>query len=266
MSLHSWRPADRLFPNQDTMPRGGFGNLIALPLQYESRQHGNSVFVDERFVAFPDQWAFIAHVRRIDPRTADAIAGEASRRGQVVGVGFAEPGDAEGASSPWARPPSGAVLSSRITDPVPNRVKAVLAQRLFIEKAGLPGSVLNQLKRFAAFQNPEFYQKQRVRLSIAMTPRVITCAEELPDHISLPRGCVTKAERLLGQLGAPLAVENMRSGGAPIDLRFRGELTAVQREAQTTCCATTRGFSSVRPELGRLFSERTWLRVAPVAL
>jgi hypothetical protein len=37
---------DRLFPNQDTMPRGGFGNLIALPLQYEALQQGNSVFID----------------------------------------------------------------------------------------------------------------------------------------------------------------------------------------------------------------------------
>lgn len=144
---------DRLFPNQDTMPRGGFGNLIALPLQYESRQHGNSVFVDEQFVTLTDQWAFLAYVRRIEPRTADAIAGEATRRGQVVGVGFAELGDDEGASSPWNRPPSGAVPKRRITDPLPNRVKGVLAQRLFIEKAGLPG-----LKRLAAFQNPEFYQ------------------------------------------------------------------------------------------------------------
>jgi superfamily II DNA or RNA helicase len=222
---------DRLFANQDTMPRGGFGNLIALPLQYEARQHSNSVFVDERFVAFPDQWHFLAHVGRIEPRTADAIAGEATRRGQVIGVRFADLSDDEGGSTPWIRAPSGPVVTSRITDPVPNTVKAILAQRLFVEKAGLPGSVLNQLKRLAAFQNPEFYQKQRMRLSTAMTPRVITCAEELPEHISLPRGCVTEAEKLLDQLGATLTVEDKRHGGVPIELSFRGELTPVQREA-----------------------------------
>jgi hypothetical protein len=51
---------DRLFPNQDTMPRGGFGNLIALPLQYEPRQAGNSVFLDENLQPHPDQWACLA--------------------------------------------------------------------------------------------------------------------------------------------------------------------------------------------------------------
>jgi len=35
---------DRLFPSQDTMPQGGFGNLIALPLQKGPRQQHNSVF------------------------------------------------------------------------------------------------------------------------------------------------------------------------------------------------------------------------------
>ncbi len=77
----------------------------------------------------------------------------------------------------------------------------MLAQRLFIEKTGIPASVVNQLKRLAAFQNPEFYKKQRMRLSTAMTPRVITCAEELPQCISLPRGCVSKAKKLLDEHG-----------------------------------------------------------------
>jgi hypothetical protein len=79
---------DRLFPNQDTMPRGGFGNLIALPLQREPREHGNSVFVDQQFEPFADQWAFLSSLQRIEPQTIDAIAGNARRNGQVVGVRF----------------------------------------------------------------------------------------------------------------------------------------------------------------------------------
>jgi hypothetical protein len=66
-------------------------------------------------------------------------------------------------------------------------VNAVLAQRLFLPKADLPASLLNQLKRLAAFQNPEFYKKQQMRLSTQLTPRVITCAEEFPQHIALPQ-------------------------------------------------------------------------------
>src|SRR5450759_968139 len=173
LSMESY---DRLFPNQDTMPRGGFGNLIALPLQYEPRQEGNSVFIDERFEPFADQWEFLASVQRIEPDTAEVIAREATRTGQVIGVRFAEAIDDEEAVAPWRRLPSGRTPTKRITGPLPSEVKAVLAQRLLIEKTGLPAALLNQLKRLAAFQNPEFYKKQRMRLSTAMTPRVITCA------------------------------------------------------------------------------------------
>jgi hypothetical protein len=166
---------DRLFPNQDTMPRGGFGNLIALPLQPEPREHGNTVFVDERFEPFADQWAFLSSVQRMDAQTVDAIAGEARRTGQVVGVRFVDI-DGEVAAAPWTRLPSGQIPITANVEAVPLMVNAVLAQRLFIAKADLPASLLNQLKRLAAFQNPEFYKKQQMRLSTAATPRVIACA------------------------------------------------------------------------------------------
>jgi hypothetical protein len=177
---------DRLFPNQDTMPRGGFGNLIALPLQYEALQQGNSVFIDERFEPFADQWAFLASVQRIEPKAAEAIATEATRTGQVVGVRVAEISDDEETVAPWRRSPSGQISTKRIIGPLPREVKAVLAQRLFIDKIGLPAALLNQLKRLAAFQNPEFYKKQRMRLYTGTTPRVISCAEDLINTSRCP--------------------------------------------------------------------------------
>ena len=158
-------------------PKGGFGNLIALPLQYEALQQGNSVFIDERFEPFADQWAFLASVQRIEPKAAEAIATEATRTGQVVGVRVAEISDDEETVAPWRRSPSGQISTKRIIGPLPREVKAVLAQRLFIDKIGLPAALLNQLKRLAAFQNPEFYKKQRMRLYTGTTPRVISCAE-----------------------------------------------------------------------------------------
>lgn len=57
LSMESY---DRLFPSQDTMPRGGFGNLIALPLQYEPRQQGNTLSLNAGCVPYRDQWAFLA--------------------------------------------------------------------------------------------------------------------------------------------------------------------------------------------------------------
>jgi hypothetical protein len=89
LSMESY---DRLFPSQDTMPRGDFGNLIALPLQHEPRQRGNSMFLDEQLRPYPDehQWAHLASVPRIDPANVEMIAREASRQGSVVGVRIAE--------------------------------------------------------------------------------------------------------------------------------------------------------------------------------
>ena len=132
---------DRLFPNQDTMPRGGFGNLIALPLQLEARKQGNSVFIDEQLEAYEDQWAFLASLQRIEPGAAEAIAREATRTGQVIGVRFSEDLDNEASATPWMPLPRGRITVNQITGPLPSKVKAVLAQRLFIEKAGLPPAV-----------------------------------------------------------------------------------------------------------------------------
>src|SRR5688572_23659687 len=102
------------------------------------------------------------------------------------------------------RLPSGKPRSVRITERLPKRVAAVLAQRMFVEKAGLPSPLLNQIKRLAAFQNPEFYKKQSMRLSTAMTPRVICCAEDLPQHVALPRGCRKDLEEILSEYGVSL--------------------------------------------------------------
>ena len=68
---------DRFFPSQDTLPHGGFGNLIALPLQKQAREKGNSVFVDDQLVPYDDQWAFLSTVRALDRSRV-----EADRRGR----------------------------------------------------------------------------------------------------------------------------------------------------------------------------------------
>src|SRR2546426_1807822 len=90
LSMESY---DRLFPNQDTLPRGGFGNLIALPLQHGPRQMGNTVFVDDRSVPHPDQWKFLSGLRRLEPATVDGIAREATPKGLVVGVRLSDTAD-----------------------------------------------------------------------------------------------------------------------------------------------------------------------------
>ena len=224
---------DRLFPSQDTMPRGGFGNLIALPLQHGPRQQGNSIFLDENLDAYPDdrQWTVLAGAERIAVGTLERIAAEATRTGTVVGVRLGEGADDDEDGAPWTRPPSGAPRVRRTSGPMPARVSAVLAQRLFLEKNVLPSPLLNQIKRLAAFQNPEFYKRQSMRLSTAMTPRVIACAEDLPKHVALPRGCVLELGEMLRLQGVVLDLTDERTSGTPLDLRFRGALTQVQEAA-----------------------------------
>ena len=247
LSMESY---DRLFPNQDTMPRGGFGNLIALPLQFEPRQQGNSVFVDGRYEPYADQWAFLASLPRIQPAAVETIAREATRTGQVIGVRIAEADDQTDVA-PWTRPPSGRLPAQQVTGPLPSEVKAVLAQRLFIEKAELPSSLLNQLKRLAAFQNPDFYKKQRMRLSTATTPRLINCAEELTQHISLPRGCTPEVRQLLDEHHIALRIDDHRQLGTPLELTFGGELTAIQTEAARALLGHDIGVFVAPPGIGK---------------
>jgi len=253
---------DRLFPNQDTLPRGGFGNLIALPLQYEPRQAGNSIFLDESFLPYPDQWACLASLTRIAPSTVESIARDAARQGKIVGVRCSAVNEEGKDDAPWERPPFERPEAVPITEPIPTEIHAVLAQRLFVDKIALPPPLLNQIKRLAAFQNPEFYKKQSMRLSTALTPRVISCAEEFSKHIALPRGCRDDLSALLKQYGSTLTIDDQRQPGEPLDVKFDGKLTAIQQQAVDTLRQHEIGVFVAPPGIGktvvgtRLIAER----------
>ena len=221
---------DRLFPNQDTLPKGGFGNLIALPLQFHAREKYNTVFLDDQFQPYPDQWSFLASLRPISSQKVLQFATEAVNSGRVIGIqaGLIED-DLE--LSPWLRSPSKNIKPPTITDPMFDKASVVLTQRLFVSISGLPSPILNQIKRLAAFQNPDFYKKQTLRLSTALTPRVISCAEEHQQHISLPRGCLDQLKDLLGEYQCSVEIEDLRNAGTPIDVQFSGNLTKDQNKA-----------------------------------
>ncbi len=248
LSLASY---DRLSPNQDTIPRGGFGNLIALPLQHGPRQEGNSVFVDDRLVPYADQWAFLGGIARLGPATVDRIARDAVRKGLVVGVRASDTGDDEESAAPWTRRPSGKLPATRFSEPLPKQVRAVLAQRLFVEKTGLSPAHLNHIKRLAAFQNPEFYKKQSLRLSTALTPRVIACAGESPEHVALPRGCRPEVETLLREHGSALSIDDQRCSGEPLEVRFEGALTPIQARAARALLGEDIGVFVAPPGVGK---------------
>jgi superfamily II DNA or RNA helicase len=222
LSLASY---DRLFPNQDAMPKGGFGNLIALPLQKQPRESGRSVFVDEHLQPYPDQWAFLASVRPMSRRDLEDAILRASSGRHPLDVAFAIE---EEDSKPWQRP---APVSARISGPLPESLTLVLANQIFIAKNELPQPLANRLIRLAAFQNPEFYKAQAMRLPVWNKPRIIGCAENHPQHIGLPRGCLDAVLELLQENDIRPKLHDERLAGRKVTAKFLGTLRKDQKAA-----------------------------------
>ncbi len=218
---------DRLFPNQDMLPKGGFGNLIALPLQKNRREGGNSVFVDSDFNPYPDQWRFLSSIERMPVSRIEFLLRELAPQGDVIGVRSC-PTEEE---APWTLPPSRKRDEPPIEGPLPSQVRIVRGHLLFIEKEGVPPALLNRLIRLAAFQNPEFYWAQAMRLSTFGKPRVIGCVEDFPKHLGLPRGCLEELLQLFEKLGIRTEVIDERFSGHRIDASFAGNLRPLQQEA-----------------------------------
>jgi hypothetical protein len=220
---------DRFFPNQDTMPKGGFGNLIALPLQKSPRANGNSVFIDSQFRPYPNQWEFLASVKRMPTDAVEAVVLEAQKRGDVIGVRISNVDDED--IDPWMLPPSKARAEREIPGPFPARVQIVRSNLVYVEKDGLPPAMLNRLLRLAAFQNPEFYKAQAMRLPTFNKPRVIACGEDLANYIALPRGCIAEVVQLFETHHIKAVIDDKRFAGHPIDVKFSGQLRPAQLDA-----------------------------------
>jgi len=220
---------DRLFPNQDTMPKGGFGNLIALPFQRRPRDKGNSVFLDETLNPYPRQWQFLESIERASFQFVQRLVEEAGRSGAVIGVRMAL-ADEDGDQDPWTLPPSRKRTEKPLQGPLPTTLNVVRANQLFIDKQDLSSALINSLLRLAAFQNPEFYAAQAMRLSTFGKPRVIACAEEFPRHLALPRGCLNDLRAFLKCHGIELGIEDKRFQGKSIAPTFHGQLTEEQEE------------------------------------
>jgi superfamily II DNA or RNA helicase len=218
---------DRLFPNQDTMPKGGFGNLIVLPLQKAPRENGYSVFVDIELRPYADQWAYLATLERMAPHDIEPTILRATGGAHPLDVTFI---DDEDLSTPWKRAPT---LGKRLTGKTPTALTLTVANMIYFDKAQLPQALANRLIRLAAFQNPEFYRAQAMRMSVWDKPRVIGCAENFPKHIALPRGCLDPAKELLRDNGIRCEIHDERFVGDPIEITFAGSLRQEQESAVT---------------------------------
>jgi superfamily II DNA or RNA helicase/very-short-patch-repair endonuclease len=221
---------DRFFPNQDTLPRGGFGNLIALPLQKEPRDSGNSMFIDKKFHPYPDQWEVLSSVGKLSLNRIEKLVDAARAKGQIVGVRQSSTDEDD---EPWKTPPSRSTKPTVILtqNEKPKALEVVLSDQIYVPKENLPPKLVNALVRLAAFQNPEFYKAQAMRLQTYDKPRIIACAEDFPQHIGLPRGCLEEMQTLFKELKIPLSIDDQRQQGEKLEVVFKGTLYPEQEIA-----------------------------------
>jgi superfamily II DNA or RNA helicase/very-short-patch-repair endonuclease len=221
---------DRMFPNQDTLPKGGFGNLIALPLQGSARKDGNTCFLNGDLEPHDDQWDFLSKMARVSRAMLDHRIRLAEERGRILNVRTADV-EEEHQRSPWLISASRRMKKEPMLDPLPARLEIVLADQIFISKQELPPSLQNQIIRIAAFQNPEFYRAQAMRLPTYKIPRIISCAEIFPEHIALPRGCLDELVKLLANYKIQPDFRDHRNEGTPTEVSFAGVLRDGQKMA-----------------------------------
>lgn len=236
----SFKSYDRLFPNQDTMPSGGFGNLIALPLQGLARKNGNSVFVDESFEPYPDQWAYLSGVKRLSAQAVDTLIALHGKKelGSLI---------KDSDEKPWET----VKKTSLNRFDFPPELTIVRANMLYLPRTDLSPAAVNALKRLAAFRNSDFYRAQAMRLPIYDKPRIICCAELDERYIALPRGCEEALCELLGSIGVPYSISDQRNVGHPIPVSFNGELREEQTAAAETLLKYDMGVLSATTAFGK---------------
>ena len=225
---------DRLFPAQDFMPIGSFGNLIALPLQGACRRRGTTVFLDSSTLGpFDDQWAFLSALGRSSPEAIESMA-ESVR--QV----------AAGPLEPTYRPPRG-----RDMPKAPATIMADAGAMLSIDRFGLPPALLAGLKHLASLHNPEYYEKERLRLSTWKTPRFLRCYGESLDRLLLPRGLREAAETVVAEAGSRLVVREQHPDSARIEVQLQATLPAGQQDALDALCRHELGVLVAPPGAGK---------------
>jgi hypothetical protein len=207
------------------MPKGGFGNLIALPLQKWPRERGCSVFVDTDLRPYPDQWGFLASIQPMVAHDIEPTILRATGGVHPLDVTFI---DEEDMATPWKRE---ATSAKKLSGLMPKSLTVTLANLIYFEKTELSQALANRLIRLAAFQNPEFYKAQAMRMSVWDKPRVRGNAENFPQHIALPRGCLDVALDLLRDNGIACDLRDERIKGERIDVSFAGTLRLDQEAA-----------------------------------
>jgi superfamily II DNA or RNA helicase len=233
MDLRSY---DRLLPNQDVLPQGGFGNLIAAPLQGRRRKDGLTTFLDlATLEPYEDQWAYLSTLDRLSPGDADRIARQSARATTGADVATMRRSDA-----------------TRVHPALPPVIHAEVGAGLSVDTGQLTPAALATFKHAAAMTNPKFYELQRLRKSTWDTPRFIRGYDLTPDdRIVLPRGLRHTIASIVERAGSRLAVVDARNSGQEVAVSFRADLTTKQGVAVSALLAHDDGVLVAPPGSGK---------------
>lgn len=243
----SFSSYDRMFPNQDFMPKGGFGNLIALPLQGSARKNRNSEFIDENFESYPDQWAYLATIKKMSSDEIESLLIALCDGSELGELGHLE-NEEESLFKPWEiRKPENSLEKKDF----PDTLTIVEANRLYLSKDNISPRALNRIKRLAAFQNPLFYKTQKMRMSTYGIPRIIHSLEETDGYIGIPRGCRSSLIHLLENSNVEYAFDDKRNKGKQINVSFKGILREEQTLAAEALLQHENGILSVPTAFGK---------------
>lgn len=251
VNLSNFRSYDRMIPAQDHLPAGGLGNLIALPLQGQALKQSNSAFVDEHWLAYPDQWqelrlAKIKKIttlfitKKIEEWTKDGLFGQLSNIQHEI----QDLNDPD--SKPWEK------RKHRFhQEDVEGAVDITLANRIYIHQGNLKPRLQNQLRRLAAFSNPKFYKNQAMGFSTHGISRIIACCRDIAPYISLPRACKEQVIELLNEADISYQLKDERQAGRSINIRFKGTLYPEQQLAADEMLKHETGILSAATAFGK---------------
>lgn len=215
---------DRMLPAQVTIPDGGFGNLIALPFQGKAQREGNSVFVDEQFEPFPDQWLYLSQVQLIPRSTVQNLIETTGDNPHGLATVTVANKTKRYAQTPRKRLP----LTSR---DFPSSLPVTQADMLYIPEKSLSPAAQMEIRGLATFANPEFFRAQSMHQSVFGKPRLIDLSELRGGCVAIPRGCKAQLERLLQETGVSVHYSDERKSDNQIVMTFKGALRPEQQIA-----------------------------------
>lgn len=237
VNLTSFRYYDRMLPAQEELKDGGIGNLIALPLQGRAVKKGNSVFVDNKWEPFDNQWQVLKDTKKLSEADVNGFLERNKSNEDAV--------DDDRTDKPWQR------NKHFLKSDCDGAIHAILSNCIYIDKTNLKPRIQNQIRRIAAVSNPTYFKNKAMGLSNFNNSRYIYMGYDDPDYICIPRGLFDEAKEKCEGAGIKLIVQDERCEGRKLDVSFCGQLREEQQRAVNSIRDKNTGIISAATAFGK---------------